>query len=98
MFKNKSTEKEPICKNCGLFDPKSKLCGVIILHENKKIHLPVDANDRCFFLEEIKTEKETFIPEVQQLKMYTVDPKTGERTNKNGIVKIEGPEEFFNHF
>lgn len=96
MFKKKARNKKPICKNCSLFDPKSNLCGIVICHNNTRFNLPVEPNDLCFFLEEIKTKDgEVFTPEVQQVKMYTVDPITEERST-HGTVKIEAPEEFFN--
>jgi len=97
MFKNKPIE--PKCKNCRLFDEKNKLCGVVILHDGNRIHLPVDPDDDCFFENEFtaideKGEEDRFKPEVQQVKWWVEDPETGEKA-KEGIVKIEYPEGFF---
>ncbi len=91
---------EPKCKNCRLFDEKRKLCSVVILHEGEKLNIPVDKEDSCFFINEfsaISPEgiKETFLPTVQQVKLWVEDPKTGEKTNGNGIVKIEYENGFF---
>jgi len=89
MF-GKKKPKEPFCKNCSLFDPINKLCGVVIINEGQKIHLPVEAEDACFFENEFVAKNETFKPNVKQIKVWVEDPKTGEKS-KNGIVKIESP-------
>lgn len=93
LFKKK--QKEPYCKNCGLYDASSGLCGVIILHEGKRIQIPVDADDKCFFENEfISKDDEAFKPEIKQVRMW-VENEKGERIDGNGIVKLEAPEEFF---
>ena len=95
IFKKKKLE--PICGNCRLFNPKTKRCAVVVLYEGQKINIPVDADDKCFFENEYiaindKGEKESFKAEINEVKMWTEDPKTGEKTDK-GVVKIEYPEE-----
>ena len=90
--------KEAICKNCRLFDPKNKLCAVVIVHEGEKTNLPVEENDACFFdqqfraIDEENMKIERFKPEVQQVRVWVEDPKTGE-PGKQGAVKIEYPKE-----
>lgn len=79
--------KEPICKNCLLFNRENETCNVAILIEGKKLHMPVNPNDHCHM-------DELGIP-VEQVRWWVEDPSTGEKTNQNGIVKIEYPEKFF---
>ena len=90
---------EPKCKNCRLFNETNKTCQVVILNEGQRIHLPVDADDNCFFENEFiaigPKGKESFKAEVQQVKFWVEDPKTGEKTNGNGVVKIEYNPTFF---
>ncbi len=100
---------DKICNNCKLYNPKTSRCSVIILHGGKKYNLPVDPRDSCFFENEFiaispkfdrsgnfkKIDREIFTLEIQEIKFWTEDPKTGERTDGNGIVKIEYPEGFF---
>lgn len=92
FFKKKKIE--PICKNCRLFDAGKRQCSVVVLHEGKKIHIPVDAEDPCFF------EQEYFDPitnsvdnfnEIREIKMW-VEDEDGNKS-KNGTVKIELPDE-----
>ena len=78
---------EPICKNCRLFDPINNECKVVILWEGEKYNLPVSPNDRCH-MDELGIE-------VKQVRWWVEDPKTGEKTDGNGIVKMEYPEGFF---
>lgn len=90
--------KKHICKNCAIYNFQKKECGVAILYNGEKIHLPTDPNDACFFEEEIETKVENKIekwtPTVDQVKMWCEDPTTGLKTKK-GIVKIEYPVGFF---
>lgn len=81
-------KKEPICGNCLLFDRVNQNCKVAILINGNKYHMPVDPSDHCHM-------DELGIP-VNQVRWWVEDPKTGEQTEKNGIVKIEYPENFFN--
>ena len=99
MVKKNPCDKK--CKNCSLFNPEQKLCGVIIImHDGTKVHLPVDANDNCFFENKFIAKNpdgktETFKPEVQQVRWWVENPETGKPTDGNGRVKIEYPEGFF---
>jgi hypothetical protein len=88
---------EPICKNCRLYNPARGLCSVVILHEGERVNIPVDPNDQCFF------EQQYFDPttgsfedfnEVKEVKFWVENDK-GQKTNKDGVVKIEYPEGFF---
>lgn len=96
MPKNKPIER--ICKNCKLFDPSKGSCSVVILHEGEKIKLPVDPEDPCFFEEEyfdpITQSTNNFSDEIQEIKFWVEGPD-GQKTDKNGIVKIEYPENLF---
>lgn len=93
-------EDKPICGHCRLFNPKTKRCGVLVMFEGQKVNLPVDSNDECFFEQEFKAidvdnrKVEKFKVDVQQVKIWVENPKTGEKCKK-GVVKIEYPEGFF---
>lgn len=96
----KKKKCEPKCGNCRLFDETNRRCGVIILNAGEKINLPVDVEDDCFFEQQFiaidKDGKEDeFRPAVQQVKLWTENPQTGEKTDGDGIVKIQYPETFF---
>ncbi len=93
-------EIEAKCKNCRLYNPKLARCEVIILWEGEKVNLPVQAEDDCFFADEFVAvlpdgSQDKFKPEVQQVKFWVEDKKTGKKTNKDGVVKMEYPEGFF---
>ena len=92
-FKKKKKQIEPICGNCRLFNSKTKRCSVVVLAEGQKINIPVDAEDKCFFENKfIARDGDEFKVEVNEIKMWTEDPKTGQKSDK-GIVKVEYPEE-----
>jgi hypothetical protein len=96
---SKKKEIKPICGNCRLFDSKENVCKVIVLHEGEKINVPVEKSDNCFFENEFlaineEGQKESFKPEVQQVKFWVEDEK-GEKTKGDGTVKIEYPDGFF---
>lgn len=79
--------KEPRCGNCLLFNKNNQTCNVAILIEGKKYHMPVDAKDKCHM-------DELGIP-VEQVRWWIEDPNTGKQIEKNGVVKIEYPDNFF---
>ena len=88
---------ERICKNCKLYDSENSVCSVVILHEGRRINIPTDPEDVCFF------EHQYFDPttraiedfnEIQEVKFWVENDK-GERTGGNGVVKIEYPDDFF---
>lgn len=87
-----------ICKNCQLFDPSKNVCAIIILHEGERIKLPVEENDECFFqgqyFDPTTKSLEEFSSDVQQVRFW-VEDKNGQKTNGNGTVKMEFPENFF---
>ena len=70
------------------------------LQKGQKINIPVSAKDECFFEQEFKaidkehSNVERFKIEVQQVKVWVENPKTGERC-KQGVVKIEYPEGYW---
>lgn len=79
--------KEPRCGNCLLFDKTNETCNVAILIEGERYHMPVNPEDKCHM-------DELGIP-VDQVRWWVEDPSTGEKTDKNGVVKIEYPDDFF---
>ena len=92
----KKKKLKPICGNCRLFNEKTKRCSVVVLFEGQKINIPVDAEDACFFNTEFIAKDDKFKVEINEIKIWTEDPKTGEKS-ENGIVKIEYPEELDIH-
>ena len=91
MF-NKKIEK--ICGNCKLYNPKNKSCSIVILFEGERKNLPVDPEDYCFY-EDMDNEY-GFIEDVKEVKFW-VENESGEKTDGDGVVKIEYPEDgFFN--
>lgn len=78
---------EPVCGNCLLFRRDKKECGVAVLIDGEVLHMPVSEEDRCH-MDELGIE-------VNQVRWWVEDKSTGEKTDKDGIVKIEYPEGFF---
>lgn len=76
-----------ICGTCRLFNKNTETCSVSILVEGKQYHMPVNPMDNCH-MEELGIE-------INQVRWWVEDPKTGEPTDGNGVVKIEYPEGFF---
>ena len=99
----KKKKIEPVCKNCKLYDAKNGWCGIEIigvpweLEEGiNKLHLPVDPSDSCFFGNKfVARDGEVFdlLEDVKQVKAWIEDPVTGEKTDKDGVVKIEYPKD-----
>jgi hypothetical protein len=94
------TKKEikKICMNCKLFDAENSTCAVVVLHEGQRLRLPVSAEDACFFegqyFDPTTQAKQSFADEIKQVRFW-VENKDGEKTDGDGIVKIEYPEGFF---
>jgi hypothetical protein len=78
---------EPICNNCLLYRREKGECGVAVLVDGKKYHLPVFPGDHCH-MDDLGIE-------VKQVRFWTEDAKTGKPTEGNGKVKIEYPVGFF---
>jgi len=93
MFKMfKKNRSEPKCKNCLLYNPNKGTCGVAILHEGKQMHLPVEAEDDCFFENEFVAKNgDEFRAEVQEVRWWVDNPDE----KGNGQVKMEYPDGFF---
>ena len=94
-MKNKEIKK--ICKNCKLFDPSKSECAVVILHEGKRINIPVESNDPCFFEQEYfdpTTKAIENLNEIKEVKFW-VENEKGEKTSGDGTVKMEYPEDFW---
>jgi hypothetical protein len=83
MGRKRKKRIEPICRNCRLFDGENEMCRVTILLGDRKYNMPVFPNDRCH-MEELGIE-------VKQIRWWTEDPKTGEKTEGEGVVKMEYP-------
>lgn len=87
-----------ICRNCKLFAPREGVCSVVILHEGKRVKIPVEPQDPCFFegqyFDPTTKAMEDFAGEIQQVRFWT-EGKDGKPTDKDGTVKIEYPEGFF---
>jgi len=72
--------KEPLCKNCLLYDKSKGNCKVAVLINGKTLHLPVSPDDLCHM-------DQLGIP-VEQVRWFQDE-------NDNNKVKIEYPEGFF---
>lgn len=86
-----------ICGTCKLFCEKEKTCAVTILHGGKRVHLPVDPEDYCFFEQPVRnptTGKLEDLNEIQQAQFW-VENEKGEKIDGDGTVKIKYPEGFF---
>jgi hypothetical protein len=90
-----------ICKNCKLYNMQDRHCSVIVLFEGERMYPPTEPEDSCLFEEEFicldeKGEKlEKWTPEIQEVKFWVENPITGERGVKEGVVRIQYPENFF---
>lgn len=93
---------EPICGNCKLYDGKSGMCQIVILMEGRRVKLPVDPDDSCFYQENgyfdpTTKATEDFTDEIKEVKFW-VEDKEGKKTKGNGVVKMEFPEGFFGEY
>lgn len=95
--RKKKKQIERICKNCKLYNPDKGECSVVVLHEGSRYKLPVLAEDPCFFegiyFDPTTKAMEDFAGDIQQVRFW-VENKDGEKTDKNGVVKMEYPEGF----
>lgn len=71
--------KQPICKNCFLYDGNKGICKVAVLIDGKTLNLPVFPDDACHM-------DQLGIP-VEQVRWF--------QDEKDNKVKIEYPEGFF---
>lgn len=97
MFGKKKIKQ--ICGNCKLYNPQKGHCSIIILHKGQKLNLPVLAEDKCFYQEEgyfdpASETAENLVDDIKEVKLW-VEDENGQKTDKNGTVKIEYPEGFF---
>lgn len=83
----KKKQLEPKCKNCLLYNRNAGECKVAILIKGEEFHMPVSPEDHCH-MDELGIE-------VQQVRWWVEDPKTGKPTDGDGKVKIEYPDDFF---
>lgn len=91
MFKKKEVER--ICGNCKLFNAQRGVCSIVILMNGERQHVPVDADDPCFF-DDMPGTGQGFIEDIKEVKFW-VENEKGEKTDGDGIVKMEYPEGFF---
>lgn len=80
-------EIKKCCGNCRLYNNEKKHCSVAVLINGKQYHMPVSPEDNCH-MEELGIE-------INQVRWWVEDPKTGEPTDGDGVVKIEYPAGFF---
>lgn len=96
MARKKEIQK--VCKNCKLFNPSTSECSVVIIHEGQRCKLPVIAEEACFFegmyFDPTTKAMESFSEDIKEVKFW-VENEKGEKTNGDGVVKIEYPEGFF---
>jgi hypothetical protein len=78
---------EKRCGNCLLYRKEKEDCGVAVVVEGDVMHLPVSPKDKCH-MEELGIE-------INQVRWWVEDKDTGEKTDRDGVVKIEYPEGFF---
>ena len=76
-----------ICGNCRLYESSEQRCKITVLHDGERYNMPVSPEDKCH-MEELGIE-------IQQVRWWTEDAETGEKTNNNGVVKMEYPKGFF---
>ena len=84
-----------VCKNCRLYNPAKNNCSVVIMHEGEKLHIPVDPDDPCFFEQQYfdpTTQAIENFNEIKEIRAWVEDP-TGQKTDGDGVVKIEIPDE-----
>ena len=79
MFKKKLKH---VCGNCRLYDNKNEQCNVSCMIDGEVYHLPVFKEDKCH-MEEMGIE-------VQEIKWWSEDPETGDKSS-TGIVKMQYP-------
>lgn len=77
---------DKICGNCRLYNSEKGMCSVVVLHEGNKYNIPVFPKDKCH-IEELGIE-------INQIRWW-VEDENGNKTNGNGKVKIEYPENFY---
>lgn len=98
MLFKKRKQIERICKNCKIFDPKTGVCKIVVLYEGKRINVPMDENDSCMYetgyFDPFSNNIEDFSEDIKEVKFWVEDEK-GNKTDKDGTVKIEYPEGFF---
>jgi hypothetical protein len=82
MFKKKKKIKH-ICGNCRLYDHVNEQCQVSCMINGEAYHIPVFTNDKCHM--------EVLGIEVQEIRWWSEDPKTGNKTEGEGIVKMQYP-------
>jgi hypothetical protein len=64
------------------------------------MQIPVGPKDLCFYKNKFVSiaqngVEEVFQPEIDQVRWWVEDPITGEQTDKNGVVKVQYPNNFF---
>jgi len=84
--------------NCKLYNSKAEECSVVVLHEGKRLKVPMWPEDRCMYESEYfdPTTKsmENFTDDIQEVKFW-VENEKGDKVKGDGIVKIQYPKGFF---
>lgn len=84
--KKRKGKIEPICGNCRLYNHHKGECKVTVMIGENQFHMPVFPNDKCH-MDELGIE-------VEEIRWWTEDPLTGNPTDKDGVVKMQFPENF----
>jgi hypothetical protein len=83
--KKKKKKIKEICNNCRLCDHERGLCKVTVMINGEKFNMPVFPDDKCH-MEELGVE-------IKEIRWWQEDPTTGKATDKDGIVKMEYPDD-----
>jgi len=82
-MKRKKKKIKEICGNCRLYNHEEGECKVTVLVGTEKFNMPVFPKDKCH-MEELGIE-------IKEIRWWAEDPETGEKTEGDGIVKMEYP-------
>jgi len=82
--KKRKGKVEPICGNCRLYDHPKGQCKVSVMIGEEQFNMPVFPQDQCH-MDELGIE-------VEEMRWWTEDPLTGNKTEKDGVVKMQFPE------
>ncbi len=68
-----SKKVERICKNCILYNPKERVCGVTVLQEGEELELMTRPDDKCHW-ERVGLEINfDMIGEIKEVKVWSDD-------------------------
>jgi len=82
-MKSKKKKIKHICGNCRLYDNANGECKVSCMVNGESYHMPVFWQDKCH-MEELGIE-------VNEIRWWSENPKTGEKTDGEGVIKMQYP-------